>query len=386
MSVVQCRYFNGYKPCGRASVCDEPCSQQNIPTINILLVHLGAIGAVVRSTTLLESIHKKYPGCRLIWVTDAPSHHLLKNNPLIDQVYTTSESDLLELSTWEFDITLCVDKSRKAAGILKRVQAEATFGFTIDGVSGAVMPVTEAARELWEIGLNDHRKFFVNKKYETQLVHEALDLGVYQRSDYNLPLTVSEAALSLERKRAWSQNSNLPVIGLNTGCSSTIPAKKLTVQFHRIIVQKLIELGYHNIVLLGGPEDTERNMQIADGINVIQSPTTLGLRDGLVSVDACDIILTGDSLGMHLAIARKKYVVAWFGPTCAHEIDLFDRGQSLMTKAECAPCWKRTCSKEIMCYDQVDLNEVITAIQKGEAWHRQNQISLFKQPFLETSY
>ncbi len=119
---------------------------------------------------------------------------------------------------------------------------------------------------------------------------------------------------------------------------------------------------------MGGPEDRIRNQQIAYGLNVISSPTDHGLRDGLISVSACDIVVTGDSLGMHMAIALKKWTVAWFGPTCAHEIDLFGRGVHVLTAAECSPCWKRTCHNSPMCYDRVNLNEIVEGVQKGVLW------------------
>ena len=361
--VTSCRHFNGYKPCGLSENCSSECIHKDIPRLNILLIHLGAIGAVVRSTSLLESIHKKYPGCRLIWVTDAPSHNLLKNHPLIDHVYSSNESDLLELSSWSFEIALCVDKSRKAAGILKRVEVDHVFGFIIDNITGAAKPATTAAYELWEIGLNDQKKFFENPKPETQLIHESLDLGPWRQSKYCLPLSKHEKDLAFDRRNEWIQNSSQAVIGLNTGCSTTIPAKKFTVEYHRNLIQDLIKAGYENIILLGGPEDTKRNFEIARGLGVMNSPSDKGLRDGLVSVEACDIVITGDSLGMHLAIARNKFVVAWFGPTCEQEIDLYGRGVKLMANVSCSPCWKRSCTQPIMCYDRVEIVNIIEAIK-----------------------
>jgi heptosyltransferase-2 len=144
-----------------------------------------------------------------------------------------------------------------------------------------------------------------------------------------------------------------------------IAYKKLSVDFQRRVIQTIQKELNVRVVLLGGPEDSQRNLQIGEGLAVVQSSTTAGLRDGLVSVAACDLILTGDSLGMHMAIAQKKQVVAWFGPTCAQEIDLYDRGEKILSKAPCAPCWKRLCDNQTMCYDQVSLIEVIAALKRG---------------------
>jgi heptosyltransferase-2 len=365
MAEVLCRHFTGYKPCGLSEVCDSTCSQRSIPEHRILIVHLGALGAVLRSTSLLRSIHEKYHGSHITWITDAPAHHLLANNPLIDRILTSDLNGLLTLSALEFDVAFVIDKSLKAVGILKHTKIKKTFGFRAESVTGAIVPATEAAFPLWELGLSNHKKFFVNKKSEVQLVLEALELSGTQ-TEYVLQMTENELKKSLERRRLWSPQGKM-LVGLNTGCSPVIPYKKLSVDMHRKLIVYLKQNNFE-VVLLGGPEDTDRNEQIAHDLEVFSSPTEQGIRDGLVSMQACDIVVTGDSLGMHMAISLKKWVVAWFGPTCAHEIELYNRGVHVLTKAACSPCWKRTCHNSHMCYDQVDINELINGIHKGYQW------------------
>lgn len=361
--VIDCRYFNGYKPCGKSEICDSLCPHMSVPSVRILLIHLEALGAVMRSTALLPAIRRKYPGAHITWVTQKPAHLLLAENPMIDRVLTTEANDLLKLSALDFDIALVIDKGQKSAGVLRLTRADLVYGFTVDPRSGAVIPATEAADELWEIGLSNRRKFFENTKTETQLAHEALELGPWLRDEYVLRLNEAERALAAERHALWTSNG-APLIGLNTGCSGVIPYKKLTIEKHRELIGELSRLGM-NVVLLGGREDAERNERIGYGLPVAQSPTGLGLRDGIASVAACDIVVTGDSLGMHLAVALQKWTVAWFGPTCAHEIDLYDRGVRVLSAASCGPCWKRSCSRPTMCYDLVSIDEIVKGVQVG---------------------
>ena len=359
--MVECRHFNGYKPCGKSEICDPLCPHLSVPTVRILMIHLEALGAVMRSTALLPAVRRKYPGAHITWVTQKPSQLLLAENPLIDRVLTTDADDLLKLSVLEFDIALVIDKGLKSAGILKLTTADLVYGFSIDARSGAVVPATPAANELWEIGLSNRKKFVENTKTETQLAHEALDLGPWVADDYLLRLSESERREVASRRKAWAPKGEI-LIGLNTGCSGVIQYKKLTVEKHRELIQSLNALPNVRVVLLGGKEDTDRNERIAYGLNVIQSPSQSGLRDGIVSVEACDVVVTGDSLGMHLAIALKKWTVAWFGPTCAHEIDLYGRGVKVMSAASCGPCWKRSCSRSPMCYDLVSTDDLMKAI------------------------
>lgn len=385
MVMTECLHFNGYKPCGHNTVCNSACAHLSKVNQRILIVHLGALGAVVRATSILKAIQKKYPSSHITWVTDAPAQGLLKNHSKIQRVLTTNSSDLLTLSAIEFDVAFVIDKSLKAAGVLAQTRAREVFGFKANPLSGAILPATAAAEELWQLGLNDQKKFFENVKPETQLMIEALELGKFQRDPYDIDLSLEEKLEVSKRQYQWSLFGEKVILGFNTGCSDVIAAKKWTVDFHREIIQNYCSDPRFQVVLLGGPEDSERNCKIAEGLNVINSSTTAGLRDGLISVAACDLVVTGDSLGMHMAIAMRKFVVAWFGPTCAHEIDLYDRGISLLADAPCAPCWKRTCQKDKMCYDLVAPEKVIAAIEKGYEFCLSDQqpMSTFKQPSLE---
>lgn len=337
----------------------------------------------MRSTSLLAPIKRKYPSSKITWITESPTHYLLQNHPLIDHVYTLSQVDLLAAASSQYEIGFIIDKSRVASGIARQLEIDDVYGF-VSNEFGAIVPANSEAMELWEIGLSDQKKFVENKKAETQLVTEALALH-WMRDEYDLRLTSMEWS-EVERTRyKWKVESEQPLIGINTGCGPLMPAKKWTIEFQRELIRSLNSKSLNNIVLLGGPDDTERNQKIAEELPVIQSPTQLGLRNGLQSVAACDLVVTGDSLGMHLAIAMKKYVVAWFGPSCAVEIDLYGRGEKLLTKSSCSPCWKKDCQKSVMCYDQVAISRVMESVLKGVQICLSRSYS-FKQPSSEISF
>ncbi len=380
MPVTQCRFFNGYKPCGQNQKCDEGCPSKDIPQLRLLIIHLGAMGAVVRATSLLAAIKRKFPSSHLTWVTEKPMHQLLEKHPRVDRVLTTSNDDQLVLSVLEFDIAFVIDKSLPAMGLLAKTHADLVYGFVADARSGAILPASPAAEELWHLGLDNHQKFFVNQKPETQLQVEALEVGPFRRDEYDLPLLPAEKIEIQRRHALWTLGPSAPVIGLNTGCGPLMPAKKWSVEFHRIFLQQLLDQGHRNLVLLGGPEDEERNAQIGEGLAVIQSSTRKGIRDGLQSIAACDVIFTGDSFGMHLAIAMRRFVIAWFGPSCAHEIDLYDRGVKVMASVRCSPCWKRHCANTQMCYDHVNTDNLIEALAQGQHWWMQQNQKALQQP------
>ena len=145
----------------------------------------------------------------------------------------------------------------------------------------------------------------------------------------------------------------------------------MTIDQHIAIIKDLIKDDKFRIVLLGGREDTERNEIIYNAFsikykkNIINTPSTLGLRKGACLMSIPDIVISGDSFGMHLAIALQKYVIAWFGLSCWSEIELYDRGVKLIPEGlECAPCWKRVCPNNLECIQMIDLKYIVKIVNE----------------------
>jgi heptosyltransferase-2 len=154
------------------------------------------------------------------------------------------------------------------------------------------------------------------------------------------------------------------VVGLNTGCSEAFPYKRLPVEYQARLVDELCRRYPEiRVVLLGGPEDRERNPEIAGLASspVIETPCDEGLRRGILYTDLAEVVITGDTLGMHLAIGLQKRVVAWFGLSCAQEIDFYDRGQPVLAGVTCRPCWRRACDQSEKCFESVDMEEMLEA-------------------------
>jgi heptosyltransferase-2 len=119
-------------------------------------------------------------------------------------------------------------------------------------------------------------------------------------------------------------------------------------------------------VLLGGPAEHSRNIRIQKllGYAVIYPGYNENIRIFAALLNFCDVVVSGDTLAMHLGIALGKRVVALFGPTASDEVYLYGHGVKLSSKIECAPCYKNTCSKKPSCLDALKPNTVIAACRK----------------------
>lgn len=365
--IPSCKKFTGYKPCYPDYNCWIDGCKDNIATgTKILIINFDAMGDVLMTTAQLPALKRKYPESTIHWVTLKVAAPLLYNNPFIDQVFVYEAESLSILSQIEYDLVLNVDKSQRSCALLNSVNAKKKLGFGLNK-DGKIIPMNESAHYNYNLGMDDHLKFKVNKRTGQDYLAETFKVD-YKRNDYTFNFTDDELKFIESYKRENGINEKDYVVGFNTGCSLLYPNKKMTVEQHINLIEKLLSLNKGiKIVLLGGPEDKIRNQEIYSRFQnkIISTPTDLGARRGACFENLADVVVTGDSFGMHLAIALKKFVIVWFGVSCWTEIDLYDRGVKLYQEnLECSPCWKKQCPYNLECIKMIDLDQIVNEILK----------------------
>lgn len=367
--IPDCRLFNGYRPCLPFKVC-EGCPDPQPFGDKILIINLDNIGAVLMTTAQLPAIKRRYPQSTIFWLTRAGCMPVLQHNPYLHEVLPWDDDSRMLLRQMHFDLVLNADKNRNSCAFVNELNASEKRGFGLNA-NGAVIPLNAGAEYNFALGVDDDLKFYRNRRSGQEILAETWELP-YDRDAYVLNLTSAElAACDSWRAELGLQGSDL-VIGLNTGCSPQFANKRLLVEQQADLAMRIhSEFPDSKIILLGGREDTERNYEIArlSGGHAVPTPTTLGLRSGIILENLADVVISGDSLGMHIAIGLQKYVIAWFGLSCAAEIDLYDRGVKLMRDLACAPCWKKVCDMPHgpICVTEFDLDALVREVQRAHA-------------------
>ncbi len=366
--IPDCKHFNGYKPCFPNTNCLNGCVDPKPRGKKILIINLEAMGNVLVTTSLLPAIKRKYKDCSIYWITLKNAYRLLDNNPLIEKVFVWEPESWLKLQAMKFDIAMNIDKAAHAGAFLSTIDAKTKLGYGVNS-DGVIIPLNKEAEYNYRLGLDDEFKFRVNQKPNTQLLTEAMGLK-WQRDEYILTLTEEEQRFSSNYRNDVLKSSNGKkniIVGFNTGCSLLYSNKKMTIDQHVVLIHELSKRKNIQLVLLGGPEDTERNAEIVRqvGNKVVSTPTTEGLRRGICYENICDIVISGDSFGMHIAVGLKKFVIAWFGVSCPQEIDLYDRGVKLIPEGLfCSPCWKNKCPYDLECIQMIDLERIVSEVDE----------------------
>jgi len=165
----------------------------------------------------------------------------------------------------------------------------------------------------------------------------------------------------------WRRSS--PRIGLNPGSGSRWPNKRWPLQSWQALAS-LVLTRWPNaaVVLLGGPNEDQLIERLQSGLprgRVFSTGCDNPVRDFAALVDQLDLVVTGDTLALHLALALRKQVVGLFGPTSATEIESYGRGNWLTPESGCACFYRKSCTQPVPCLESILPERVLEAVARG---------------------
>ncbi len=343
-----CLEFPGDRPCRpskeRGQECPD-CPDYRPVGFRVLLVKLDAPGDVLRTTSVLEGLHRRHgPGLHLTWVTRPASLPLLERSEGIHRLLSTEDPLLpILLKTETFDLAAALDPSKDAAAIASAAVASQRRGFVLHP-KGYVAPADAAASTWLEMGAFDRLK-----KANTRTCQDHLQsmLGLEGHAG-PIRYTPGNAA----RAAAAAVPAGPPLVGFNTGAGKRWTYKKWTEEGWIALGRLLMPAT--RVALLGGPEEMDRNNVLHKALPGALRPGEGLSLDGFAGVlSRCDVVVTGDTLALHLAVALKRRVVALFGPTSATEVELYGLGEKLVADIPCQCCYLPDCDVRPTCMDRI---------------------------------
>jgi len=357
-----CRYFIGEKPCRAKRLCPG-CAEYSPMGFRILIIKIGAMGDVLRTTPLLKALKQKYRESHITWLVDSASTDLLNRNPDIDRVAPYDWSSLLKLQVEHFDLLLSLEKIEPAIALAELIHAKKKLGFGMNS-HGTLRVFNPEAGYALRLGIDDQLKFIENKKSYPHIIFEAVQLP-FQGEEYALALDPLETARAKDLLSTLGARPDKLTIGVSPGAGHVFANKAWTIPGYVELIQRVLKNFDAQVLLLGGEREMEMNRAIKEALgDGILEVGAQPLSRFMAVVDHCDILISGDTLPMHIAIAMKKEVLAIFGPTCNQEIDLYGRGEKIVTSKDCAPCYRSRCDIRDHCMEAIPVDTVYEAMER----------------------
>ena len=360
-----CRFFRGDRPCVWHKQSGVLCTCDHYERIeeNVLIIKLDAMGDVLRSTALLPPLAEVHPHASITWLTRRESVPLLQRNPFIAEVLELNAEATVHLHARHFDRVINLDAGKISAALATIARSARKDGFLLDE-RGTVRPTNDAARRWLEAGVFDDIKRQGTATYQDRMA-EILDLP-NARHRYVLELGPEEVREARAHLESIGVDLHRPLIGLNTGAGGRWPLKQWREDGYLECIARLGRNEQIQFLLLGGPSERERNerLKAASAVPLLDSGCDNAVRHFAAIVGHCDVVVTGDTLAMHLALALGRRAVVLFGPTSSAEIELYGLGEKVVPDMTCLSCYKNSCDFVPNCMDLISTDMVHDAIAR----------------------
>ena len=303
-----------------------PNQPSSVPKVRILILKLGALGDVVRTSYILPGLHERFgPGTSVTWIAAPTALPILRFNPYVSELISidrcANSATISALKSAPFEWVLSFDDEVESCGLATQVSAKRISGAFVD--AGAIH-YTEDTREWFDMGLISRfgKARADELKIENTHSHDAifarmLGIRIDQPGFFNNPRSEALAATmlhSLPRK----------IVGLNLGAGRRWPSKSLR-QDEAIRLIDQLEANGTTCLLLGGRDDAPYLEAITSKreIPVIHD---LSLEEFAGVIRGLDLLITSDTLALHLAIAQGIPSLSYYAPTSLPEINTFATG------------------------------------------------------------
>jgi heptosyltransferase-2 len=282
-----------------------------------------SLGDVLRTTVILHLFPPETH--EVTWLADQKGVPLLKGNPYIERLLVINPfTPHLLLSEW-FDVGVTFEKEPGICAVSDRIPAWRRFGFRLD-------PQTHTA-------------------------------VAYDHSDEALHITRNPTA-KRSKEKSWS-TILYEMLGHRY-------AGQPYVLGHQPVSPVRYDVGLNHLIgkkfpLKRWPEDDWKQLheELSPELSVCWQQGENDIEDYIEWIASCRMLVTNDSLGLHIALALGKPVVALFGPTIASEVyapQLVRITPPL--EWECIPCLENTCAQPATCISHIEVGQVAEAVRR----------------------
>lgn len=321
----------------------------------ILFIRYSALGDVVRAIPLAATIKEALPEARLTWLLVHPYEELIEGQPYVDDV-------------------LVWDRKQGFKGFVRLILNIRRGGFThmisMQGTDrSAVIAFFSGIKN--RAGRHDWASFVYNMPSED--LTEVLGRPVKVEKDRVYYQVSSELCRFADDILSATSR---PRVACIIGASK--PVKRWPACSWAEFVSMVASSDGSAVLLGHGRQETDMAEEIISLLpeefkeKTVDLVGNLKLDEMAAVIEACDLVIGGDTGPMHLALALHKPSVGLFGPTLPGQVGLDKINIKLLSDCKCAGCQNWDCDKN--CLSSIKPKEAFEALAKLHEFFRNQMI------------
>lgn len=322
--------------------------------LKILIIRFSSIGDIVLTTPVIRCLKQQLQGAEIHYITKKSYESVLASNPYIDKLHYLEprlSATISKLKAEKFDLVIDLHHNLRTLIIKTRLGVRSSSFDKLNWQKWLL--VNLKVNRLPQLHIVDR---YLNTVKFLGITNDDKGLDYYLNSQYDLATLLP----------ATHQQFTAIAIG----------AQHATKRLPQDQLIKLCGGLKRPLVLLGGPEDSERAQEICEqaGSHVYNACGKLSLDQSAFLVKMSQQVISHDTGLMHIAAAFNKHIISVWGNTIP-EFGMFPykTAESIIVQVNGLPC--RPCSKigynkcplgHFKCMNDINIPYIIDNCKNGE--------------------
>ncbi|MCE3228659.1 MAG: glycosyl transferase, family 9 [Bacteroidetes bacterium] len=339
------------------------------PFKTIVVAKYVGLGSIIQATPLLQTLRKKFPAAKIVFVSVEGNSALLKHIPEIDEVITISDKSFFKVIGTTFKLVSALWKLKPELFI------------DLEFYSNYSSIVTTLSKSTNRLGFYKQDKTYRKGVYN-YLVPFSIDVPISETYLQFAKMVKCEELirdLKIELKEDLSDSiskkiifeKNQKYIAVNPNASDLRLERRWPKEYYITTIKHILaKYPSHNIVLIGNKIEAdyvnEIETQIGQNQRLINSAGKLSLSELIYLISHADLMLTNDTGPMHIAFAVGTKTISLFGPCSPLQYGGLKNGITFYKKTHCSPCVHThlipPCKGDNQCMKQISEKEVCNAV------------------------
>lgn len=272
----------------------------------ILIIRLSSMGDIILTTAFVRQLRKKFPHARIDYLVAKQFAEILKYNPHLDNVFEYDKNaDNEEIGRLKTSISADIGRYDYIIDLQKNIRS---IRFRRN-LGEKVLSIKK--HRLHKLSLVYFKKPLIHKHVAENYFDTAEPLGIIDDNDG------LEIWLKGEKKYEKNYHNDIDKLKISIAPGAHFPTKRWPAARFCDLIKK-IKIKYNaHLRLIGGREDEKIAHEIENSLNfeVDNYVGKLSILGSTEAISQSDIVITNDSGALHIASARRKPVLAFFGST-----------------------------------------------------------------------
>jgi heptosyltransferase I len=328
----------------------------------IAIIRLSSLGDIIHTLPAFQLLRSHFPEAKITWIVEAPGAALLENFSGIDDIVVFNLKSRKGLFAKLFFLISFVSRHRRHFDLLIDFQGlikSALLAFFLGGTRLGFC-AKNARESMTALFYSRRAVYFPEERHVIfKNIHLLSTLGINE-AIVEYPLKKLSASPQLQQLLADLNWPDRRYVILNVG--GGWPTKVLPA-FRWLEIAAGLKPDYPLVLLWGNEQEKEMAMAVARQSGV---PLTffMNFSDLIYFIAQALLVISGDTLALHLADMTRTPAVGIFGPSSPQRNGpLYSQSRVIYQKQPCSFCYRRKCDK-MTCLEEIVTEDIIAAARK----------------------